>query len=246
LKASNPSKSSKNSYLTLYFTPSHDCAYFTDRRAVTSFVDPFQPNIPALYNLLSKQGFRRSGEFLYHPRCHACEQCVSVRIPIHDFTPRRSQRRIWAKNQDLNVFPVYSYFKQEHFDLYSRYLTARHKGGGMDNPTAQSYMQFLTCNWAYTVFYEFRLEEKLIAVAVVDLLNDSMSAVYTFFDPDYAKRSLGVYAILWEIAESQRLGLKWLYLGYWIRDSQKMSYKTDYYPLEYYHKKAWQKQQPVL
>lgn len=245
MKASNLDNLHKE-HLTLYFTPAHPCAYLKDHQAITTFIDPFYPNISTLYSFLIQQGFRRSGEFLYHPQCHSCEQCISVRIPAHAFQPNRIQRRIWLKNQDLTVFPAYSDFKQEHFELYNRYLDARHKGGGMDNPTPYSYMHFLTCYWAYTVFYEFRLQDKLVAVAVVDILNDGLSAIYTFFDPDYDKRSLGVYAILWEIAESQRLGLEWLYLGYWIKDSQKMSYKTNYFPLEYYYKKNWQTTQPIL
>jgi len=245
LKAPNHSDLRKNTQLTLYSTPPHSCAYFTDHQATTLFVDPFFQDNSMFYNYLSKQGFRRSGQFLYRPHCQQCQQCISVRIPVHSFKPRRNQRRIWQKNQDLTVSAVGSYFKQEHFELYQRYLTHRHKNGGMDNPTPESYIHFLASDWAYTTFYEFRLQEKLLAVAVVDLLDDSLSAIYTFFDPDYAKRSLGVYAILWEIAESQRLNLKWLYLGYWIKDCRKMSYKTDYYPLEYYYQKKWQELESV-
>jgi len=243
LRASNPNELSKNANLTLYSTPPHSCAYFTGQQATTVFVDPFFQDNLAIYSYLSKQGFRRSGQFLYRPHCQRCEQCISVRIPVHAFKAHRNQRRIWKKNQDLTVSPVASYFKQEHFELYQRYLLHRHKNGGMDNPTPRSYVNFLTCNWANIVFYEFRLHGKLLAVAVVDFLGDSLSAVYTFFDPDYSKRSLGVYAILWEIEESKRLNLEWLYLGYWIKNCKKMSYKTNYYPLEYYHKKQWQRKE---
>ena len=239
MKPSNPSKLREKTQLVLYSTPPHDCAYFKDRQATTVFVDPFFQDNSTIYTYLTQQGFRRSGQFLYRPQCQQCKQCISVRIPVHAFKQRRRQRRIWQKNQDLVVQAITSHFKQEHFELYQRYLQHRHKNGGMDNPTSESYVSFLTCNWAYTVFYEFRLQGKLLAVAVVDFLDDSLSAVYTFFDPDYAKRSLGTYAILWEIAESQRLGLKWLYLGYWIKNCRKMSYKTDYYPLEYYFKNQW-------
>ena len=161
---------------------------------------------------------------------------------MQEFAPRRSQRRVWRKNQDLTVSPVAPRFNSEHFDLYCRYLNSRHEGGGMDNPTPESYIDFLTSNWSRTVFYEFRLDEQLLAIAVVDRLKTGLSAVYTFFDPDYSVRSLGVYAILWQIEAAKHLNLENLYLGFWIQDCQKMSYKTQYQPLEYYSHGKWQTQ----
>jgi len=245
LKAQNPNRLRNNTQLTLYSTPPHSCAYFANHQATTIFLDPFFQDNSVVYSYLSERGFRRSGQFLYRPHCQNCEQCISVRIPVHSFEYHRNQRRIWQKNQDLKVIPAAGYFKREHFELYQRYLAQRHKNGGMDNPTPESYIHFLTCDWSYTIFYEFRLQGKLLAVAVVDLLDDSLSAIYTFFDPNYAKRSLGVYAILWEIEESKRLDLKWLYLGYWIKNCQKMSYKANYHPLEYYYQKRWQKEEMI-
>jgi arginine-tRNA-protein transferase len=156
------------------------------------------------------------------------------------FKPRRSQRRIWKKNQDLTISAVAKQFNGEHFDLYCRYLAARHSGAGMDKPTPESYMQFLTSSWSMTVFYEFRWQRQLLAIAVVDQFDKGLSAVYTFFDPDYPHRSLGVYAILWEIEQTQHLQLDWLYLGYWIKECQKMCYKIEYQPLEYYFNGRWQ------
>lgn len=148
----------------------------------------------------------------------------------------------------MEVSTVGNQFKLEHFDLYCRYLEARHRGGGMDNPTPESYMQFLTSRWADTLFYEFRLHRQLVAVAVVDIFETGLSAVYTFFDPNAYKRSLGAYAILWEIEETKRLQRHWLYLGYWIKSCRKMNYKIEYYPLEYYHQLTcnWEQLKPEL
>jgi len=216
-------------------TPPHECGYFADRIATTVFAVPFfsyKDNV--LYHTLVRYGFRRSGEEIYRPLCEGCHACVSVRVPVQLFKPRRSQRRVWKKNQELTVSPVAPVFKQEHFNLYSRYLASRHKGGSMDNPTPDAYMQFLTSSWAKTVFYEFRLQEQLVMLAIVDHVDKGLSAVYTCFEPDLPARSLGVYAILWEIEETKRLNLNWLYLGYWVKDCQKMDYKTEYQPLECY------------
>lgn len=225
----------------LYATPPHDCSYLSDRQATTVFIDPRFPKDTVLYEVLSQHGFRRSGEHLYRPHCHSCEACIPVRIPVWVFEPRRSQRRIWKRNQDLTVTTVPNVFKREHFNLYCLYLAARHRGGGMDNPTPESYMQFLTSDWSDTIFYEFRLKRQLLGVAVVDVLESGTSAVYTFFDPSYPERSLGVYAILWEIEETKRLQFDWLYLGYWIRECRKMRYKIEYHPLEHYHHGVWQR-----
>lgn len=228
------------SQFNLYATPPHECSYLPDREAITVFVDPTIPKDANLYSSLSQHGFRRSGEYLYRPHCHSCDQCIPVRVDINAFKPRRGQRRIWNKNQDLIVSREHSIYKQEHFDLYCHYLNTRHPNGGMDNPSEESYLQFLTCRWSNTVFYEFRLQERLLAVAVTDIFEDGMSAVYTFYDPNETQRGLGVYALLWQISECRRLHFDWLYLGYWIQDSPKMRYKIDYQPLQCYRQNHWQ------
>lgn len=224
----------------LYATPPHECSYLTRRQATTAFIDPHFPKDMPLYENLSQYGFRRSGEHLYRPDCHDCKACIPVRIPIADFQTRRVQKRIWKKNQDLVIIPQPSIFKQQHFDLYCHYISSRHHGGGMDDPTPENYIQFLSSQWSETIFYEFFLEQQLVAVAVVDQFDEALSAVYTFFSPEYEQRSLGSFAILWQIEQAKQLNLKWLYLGYWIKECHKMSYKTDYQPLEYYQYGTWQ------
>lgn len=228
--------------LSFYATPSHECSYLPDREAVTVFADPEFRKDTALYSVLSRYGFRRSGQHIYRPRCPACHACVPVRVPVREFKPRRSQRRAWRINQDLQVSHQEPLFNEEHFDLYRRYLASRHKGGGMDNPTPEQYMEFLASPWADTAFYEFRLGKRLLGVTVADQLEDGLSAVYTFFDPDSANRSLGVFAVLWELAQAKRQGLDWLYLGYWIKEAPKMRYKMEYQPLECFQNGHWVRQ----
>jgi arginine-tRNA-protein transferase len=227
--------------LGFYVTPPHDCSYFADRKAITLFADPRFPKTSRLYSTLANYGFRRSGKHLYQPHCAACKACIPVRVPVNEFTPKRSQRRTWRRNQDLTVDVMHADYKDKHFQLYQRYLSARHPGGGMDNPTPENYMDFLLADWVNTFFYEIKLADQLLAIAVVDQLEDGLSAVYTFFDPDYSNRGLGTYAILVEIEEAKNLGLEWLYLGYWIDECKKMKYKEEYRPVEYFIRGNWQR-----
>ena len=222
-----------------YTSPAHACSYLADRKAATVFLDPDYPRDRRLYTLLSENGFRRSGPHIYRPGCPDCDACTPVRVRVADFRPRRSQRRAWQKNHDLRVKDCGSSFSVEHFALYQRYLVSRHRGGGMDRSTPRQFIDFLTSSWCETHFWEFRLSQKLLAVAVLDHLEDGLSAVYTFFDPDYAQRSLGVFAVLWSIQETRKQGFDWLYLGYWIPSSAKMRYKCEYQPQEHFRHGRW-------
>ena len=228
--------------LSFYATPPHSCSYLDGRESVTLFADPRYPKSNALYAALSERGFRRSGEHLYQPHCPECSACVPIRVPVAEFRPRRQQRRTWRQNQDLKVEIKPPVFEEGHFELYSRYIAARHPGGGMDNPTPDNYMNFLTASWSDTMFIEFSRDDHLVAVAVTDQMPNALSAVYTFFDPDCSHRSLGRHAILYQIALAQETGRDWLYLGYWIESCRKMSYKTEYQPLEYYRHGGWCRQ----
>jgi len=226
--------------ISFYATPEHPCSYLQDRPATTVFLDPALPKTRAVHTLLSQNGFRRSGSHIYRPSCKGCDSCVAVRIPAAAFTPGRSQKRCWRTNRDLTVIPREGGFDEEHFALYERYIHRRHFGGGMENPTGKQYMGFLNCPWSQTRFVEFRLGTALLAVAVMDELLDGFSAVYTFFDPDHAGRGLGVFAILWQIQETRRQGLDWLYLGYWVRQSRKMKYKAGFLPQQRLMDGRWQ------
>jgi arginine-tRNA-protein transferase len=225
--------------ISFYASPEHPCNYITDRQATTVFVDPEIKKDRALHTLLSLNGFRRSGEHIYRPECQQCNACTPVRIPVKFFKPNRAQRRNLKLNQNIVVTQHQAEFREEHFEMYQRYITERHTGGGMDNPTPESYMEFLTSNWSETLFYEFRLDEALVSVAVVDRLDNALSAVYTFFDSSYSKLSPGRFAILYEIQQAQALNLDWLYLGYWIKNCKKMSYKEEYRPQLHFSKGHW-------
>lgn len=225
--------------LKVYTTYPHTCSYLEDQEATTLFVDPRQPVDQKLYSKLSVLGFRRSGNHIYRPHCAHCNACVPARIPLGEFERNRGQRRIWQRNQDLRVICTDDINDDDAFDLYHRYISIRHSDGDMYPPDREQYQAFLSSVWDCTRYYRFYDRARLVAVAVVDRLEDGFSAIYTFFDPLAAKRSLGTYAILWQAEQARATGLDYLYLGYWIRECQKMSYKSDYRPLQVYNNSRW-------
>ena len=227
--------------VSIYATGEHPCAYLSERRARTLFVDPRQPMNGSVYSGLVEQGFRRSGEYVYRPGCTGCQACKSLRIPVARFSLSRRHRRCLAANAEVRVHVVAPSFREEHFELYHRYVTERHAGSQMADPSRQQYMEFLTASWCDSVFYEFRENDRLLALSAVDELSSGLSAVYTFYDPDLARRSLGTLSILWLINESRQLGLPYLYLGYWIEESDKMRYKSAFRPHEIFDGAKWQR-----
>lgn len=225
--------------MAFYLSPPHECSYLPGREAVTLFADPNAPIDTAVYGALVRLGFRRSGNIVYRPRCPGCAACLSARISAGRFVADRSQRRTWKANQDLEVIVAPADYDEEHYQLYRRYISRRHSGGSMDIADPEQYRNFLLSSWCDTRFVEFRLEGQLLAVSVMDELPQGLSAVYTFFDPDQPRRGLGVFAVLWLIAEAQRRGLPWVFLGYLIRECPKMAYKERYRPLEVFADGAW-------
>lgn len=231
---------SNDGQIRLFLTPEHPCSYLPDLSAHTIFIDPEAEKYPKFYQSLLDMGFRRSGSDIYRPDCSGCRACLSVRIPVDRFTPRRSQRRVWKQFQNhICARIVPAEFNPEHFRLYTAYVNSRHQDGDMANPSEDDYRKFLIAPWCNTIFVEFRRDDRLFSVAVVDRLPQGMSAVYTFFDPEMSYLSPGVMAILWQIDEAKRLGLPWLYLGYWIPGCQKMQYKQGYRPLQVYSEGIW-------
>lgn len=224
---------------TLFLSLPHPCSYLPEKMATSLFLDPRQKLDTEAYAGFMRLGFRRSGDFIYRPHCGVCQACVPVRIPVARFKLSRSQRRVWRRNQDLEVRAHPAVFSSEHFSLYARYQSSRHPGGGMDDPNPEKFLNFLVASQIDTVFHEFRLAGRLLAVAVVDFLSDSLSAVYTFYDPDEHARGLGVHAVLWQVEEARRRQLSYVYLGYWIGESPKMAYKANYAPLEAYLDNRW-------
>ncbi|MFE8071627.1 arginyltransferase [Marinobacteraceae bacterium S3BR75-40.1] len=225
--------------LIFFATPEHECSYLPDKKATTMFVDPRARIDKQLYSQLTALGFRRSGSHYYRPHCESCNACIPVRIPVRRFHPNRSQRRVLKTNQDLTLTQVPVHFRSDYYRLYERYIEQRHADGDMYPPTREQFTSFLVEGVIDGFFLEMRLEGQLVGLAVVDVLEDGLSAIYTMFDPDLDQRGLGTLAILWQIEEAQRRGLSHLYLGYFIRECRKMNYKTKFRPLQQLHHGRW-------
>lgn len=224
-----------------FATAPHDCSYLNDRTATTLFADPDVNIRDEDYQTLTLLGFRRSGKYYYRPQCRGCNACVSVRIPVADFHWTRRFKKTVKANQDVTAQWQLPYIDDEIYDLYSRYIEGRHPNGDMHPPSREQFRTFLMIEGPATRFLCIRdTDDKLLAVCVIDVLTrHGLSAIYTFFDPDQPKRSLGRMGILTQVLEAQRLQLPYVYLGYWIQDCVKMNYKTDYQPLEMLSGKQW-------
>lgn len=218
--------------LQFYATPEHSCSYLPNRQAKTLFVDPKAVVDRSSYSVLSDLGFRRSGNHVYRPHCEGCNACLSARLPVDSFRLSKSQKRVLKSNSDLRLEISEPTLTDEIYDLYRRYITARHADGDMYPPSREQFLSFLVTSDQETYFYLFRQQRQLMAVAVVDRLEQGQSAIYTFFEPQQPQRSLGRFAILKQIEDTQQRELPYLYLGYWIRGCNKMNYKIEYRPIE--------------
>jgi len=207
--------------LQFYVTAPYPCSYLPGRMARSQVATPSHLIGTELYADLVRLGFRRSGIFTYRPYCDHCRACVPVRVPVEEFRASRSQRRAQARHEGLQHAVTGLRFRVEHYSLYLRYQASRHSGGGMDQDS--------------------RDQGKLMMVSIVDQLSDGLSSVYTFYDPDSASASFGTYNILWQIEQCRRASLPYLYLGYWIKDSRKMSYKAHFQPIEGFIDGSWRR-----
>lgn len=221
-----------NNRLMLYVTQPHPCSYLDGQEATTAFVDPDIEMNPPLFTRLAEIGFRRSGSHVYRPQCASCHACTPARLPVQDFKPNRNQLRCLKRNEDLRIRQIDTIDNDTCYTLYEKYINTRHEDGDMYPANHAQYRQFLCTPWPDAFYLAFYRGETLIAVSVCDRFTNGYSAVYTFFDPDEHKRSLGVYAILNQIARAQLEGMDYLYLGYWIKDCAKMRYKIGYRPIE--------------
>ena len=225
--------------LRFFTTPAHDCSYLEGQQAITLFADPLAKVNTELYSALSSVGFRRSGSHIYRPYCQTCNACIPVRIPVRKFDMKRRFKRVLQRNADVTLRRVTPSLTDEYFNLYESYINARHADGDMYPASYDQFRSFLVEGRPEASFLEFRTSEELLAVAVIDELNDGLSAIYSFFDPNRESRAPGVLAILLMIRETEQLKLDYLYLGYWIKQCNKMNYKFDYRPIELYVDNKW-------
>ena len=226
--------------IKLYKTVAEPCPYLDGRQSSSIIVDPDMEIDNFIFSSLSKSGFRRSGEMLYKPRCDNCNACISVRIPTEKFSASKSQKRVWKRNLDIDVSIETSDFNEQHFELYIRYQKARHPDSSMCNDDPDKYRNFIMSRFSASEFHVFYLKKRLIGICVTDKLESGVSAVYSFFEPELQQRSLGTFFIMHLIKYAKTHRLPYVYLGYWVKNSQKMDYKSKFRPLEGYVDNNWQ------
>lgn len=230
--------------LQFYLTSAYPCGYLPGRMARSLVATPNELVDSAAYSELIRLGFRRSGDYTYRPQCSQCQACVPVRLRVDEFERNRTQRRAWKAHSAMTAAARELVYDPDHHELYRRYQASRHAGGGMDQDDRDQYQRFLLQSHVDTYLVEFREGSEvgpLRMISLIDRVNDGLSSVYTFYDPDLPRASFGTYNILWQAALCRELERPYLYLGYWIEHSRKMAYKINYQPLEGLIESRWQR-----
>jgi arginine-tRNA-protein transferase len=224
-----------------YLTAPSPCPYLGGKEERKVFTHLVGERAPELNNILTQGGFRRSQSIAYRPACEGCRSCVSVRVVAKDFQPTPSMRRVARRNADIASDMRIAVPTSEQYAIFRAYLDSRHRDGGMADMTVLDYAMMVEDSHIETRIIEYRLRgsNELVAIALTDVLGDGLSMVYSFFEPDQAARSLGTFMVLDHIARAQRMGLSYVYLGYWVRGSRKMDYKSRFLPQERLMPDGW-------
>ncbi len=227
--------------ITFVSTRSQACPYL-EGKTERKLIAPITRSARRRFSTLNEAGFRRSNSFVYRPICSDCQACMAARVRVEDFEPSKTQRRIARRNQELSLNMASAMATEEHYDLFRRYLDQRHFDGDMALMDEDDFAAMIEETSVRTNLFEWRApgSNRLMAACLVDHLDDGFSMVYSYYDPDQPKRSLGVAMILSLIALAAKAQLPHVYLGYWVQGSRKMSYKQDYHPLEIYSQGRWQ------
>lgn len=229
--------------IRFYMTNPAPCPYLDGKEERKVFTNLAVDDAEALHDALSHGGFRRSQSIAYRPACTACSSCRATRIPVADFVPSKRWRRVLRKNDDFVRTPRHPTATREQFRLLKRYLDGRHAKGGMASMDLRDFVSMIEGSPVPSVIFEYRLGDEedapLIAAALVDVLKDGLSMVYSFFEPEYANRGIGNFLILDHIEYARELNLPYVYMGYWVEDSPKMGYKADFRPLEVLYGDEW-------
>lgn len=226
-------------------TQPFDCSYLPNKQEQLLVYIPEEPESAVQYSKLIQSGFRRSGDQIYRPHCGVCQKCESIRVKVKQFTPSKSQKRILNKNVDVECRMVEygsDYFKQQHanyFELYSQYITERHRDGSMFPPDEAQFNDFIYSQWQAPLLLEATIDGEVIAVAVTDETESGFSAFYTFFSPFIPQRSIGTFMILKQIEFCRTYNYAYLYLGYQIDECRKMNYKSAFVPNERFNGEFW-------
>lgn len=233
--------------MKFYLTSPQPCPYLPGMEERKVFANLAVDSAVNLNDSLTRSGFRRSQTIAYRPACKACQACRSVRIDVNAFEWTRRWRRVMKRNAVLDREPCEARANREQFRLLQRYLNDRHPGGGMTEMEIRDYAGMVDASPVRTVVFEYRnrpapdaqLDHQLQAAALTDVLRDGLSMVYSFYRPELASRSVGAFMVLDHVRLAAELGLPYVYLGYWVKGSDKMGYKADFGPLEVFDGESW-------